>query len=357
MTQMPPDHFISNASRRLGSRPRFVENKLVNHKLIQDLLALSANANQWTNFGPVSRMLEDRLAEVLEIPGHLTVVACANATIATHALVAMHHHLNGRPLRWVTSAFGFYSSCDGILQDAQIRDCGPDGMLDLDALNPADFDGMIATNIFGRQSDMLIYQQYAEKHGKILIVDSAMGFQAGGHGANECISLHHTKPWGFGEGGCAVVNNEYASLFRDLLSFGHSAPHEPINRLAVNGKISDVACAYQLMHLAQLDVVRDSYLEQFHRIAAIGDSLGLVVLGGDAVHPGIPSNVPLLYPRATILPEDPWIPARKYYFPLTPTPVATDIYSRVVNVACHSEMSCFSDKEIGEFLSRFQIEN
>lgn len=330
--------------------PRYIENKAVDHAQIQDLLSISAKANQWSNFGPLCHMLEAQLAAQLDIPPHLAVVACSNATVALHTLVSMHEHLRGRPLRWVTCAFGFYSSCDGVLHSAEFVDCNPQGLLDLDLLNPDDFDGFIVTNIFGQTKDLAPYQRFAEKHQKILLTDSAMDFQSGGHIGNECISLHHTKPWGFGEGGCAIVEKEHAALFRDMLAFGHMQPSSPINRLATNGKISDIACAYLIMRLQQSAEVRRTYLEQFHRIASIGRGLGLGVLGDVQDHPGIPANVPFLFDRPTELPAEPSIPARKYYFPLDAQPVAQDIYQRIINVACHTDMARIPDAAIKAFL-------
>ena len=83
----------------VASPPRYVENKSVDHDMVKDLLSVSAKANQWSNFGPLSRMLEERLAQLLAIPDHLCVVVCSNATVATHMIAAMHQCLIGKPLR------------------------------------------------------------------------------------------------------------------------------------------------------------------------------------------------------------------------------------------------------------------
>ncbi|MDM7950746.1 DegT/DnrJ/EryC1/StrS family aminotransferase [Hydrogenophaga sp.] len=333
-----------------GRIVRYIENKPVNHSTIQRLLSLSAEANQWSNFGPVSRLLEEKLEEVLGVPGELRVIACSNATVALHTLVAMHQHLQGRPLRWISSSFGFYSSIDGILQSAAISDCDQNGMLERSSLDPEAFDGMVITNIFGNFQDLSHYHEYAKKHRKIVLIDGAMNFQSGGRMANECISLHHTKPWGFGEGGCAIVEREHSELFRDMLAFGHHSSDAPINRLASNGKISDIASAYLLMRLEDLQKFRNEYQFQFRRIARIGGQLGLSILSGDGPHPGIPANVPILFPGPVNLPLNSKIPVRKYYFPLANTPIAVDIYRRIVNIPCHSEMARFSDLEIQDLL-------
>lgn len=324
---------------------KYIENKQVNQTAVGRYLSISATANHWTNFGPLAKQLEARLTEILELDESLRVVVCCNATVALHALVAMFHSIHNKPLRWISPAFGFYSSADGILADAEIIDCDHEAMLDIDQLDPNNFDGVIATNIFGQKSDMHRYRDYAQQHNKILIVDSAMGFQAGGHVANECISLHHTKPWGFGEGGCAIVHKDNETLFRSLISFGHDNFDASINRLAINGKISDIACAYILGWLDQFDELKHDYNEQYQRIARLALESGFSILSDKHTHPSVPASVPLLLPEPDSIPEVN-IPVARYYYPLSNATQAWGIYNRIVNVACHRELKQVSDENI-----------
>ncbi len=329
---------------------RYIENKPLDKQALAKLMAISEHANHWSNFGPLSRQLEATLAEKLQLSSELRVVACANATIALHSLAAMQQTLAGRPLQWASSAFGFYSSANGILHDAQIIDCDANAMLDLDKLDPDSIDGLIVTNVFGQFADIKAYEDYARRHHKLLLVDSAMAFQPQGHIANECISLHQTKPWGFGEGGCAIVHRDHEALFRSLTAFGHPQADAPINRLAVNGKISEIACAYILMRLAQMDRLSDAYHAQYQRISTLANKLGLAILGNVQTHPGIPASVPLLLPQATPLPENTHLPLGRYYFPISATARASDIYNRIVNVPCHADIATYSDQAIEQQL-------
>ncbi len=329
---------------------RYIENKPLDMHTVSKLLEVSERANHWSNFGPLSTLLENTLAEQLKLPDQLRVVACANATIALHTLAAMHQTLADQPLRWASSAFGFYSSANGILHDAHIVDCNTNAMLDLDKLDPNRIDGLIVTNVFGQLANIDDYQHYAQKHNKLLLVDSAMAFHPGNHIANECISLHHTKPWGFGEGGCAIVHQDNEQLFRSLIAFGHSKPSDPINRLAVNGKISEIACAYILMRLQQMQDLKTEYHKQYQRIVAIAKRLDLTILANVQEHPGIPASVPLLLPKATALPNDCELPIRRYYYPLIATQQATAIYNRIVNMPCHSDIAACSDQNIENVL-------
>jgi dTDP-4-amino-4,6-dideoxygalactose transaminase len=331
---------------------KYVENKQINKASVDRHLLTTAAANQWTNFGPLSRQLEARLSEILALDDSLRVVACCNATIALHALISMHSTLHCRSLNWITSAFGFYSSSDGVLAKAVILDCDDDAMLDINEASNKQFDGMIATNVFGQKHEMENYHEYAQKHDKILIIDSAMGFQAGGHIANECISLHHTKPWGFGEGGCAIIHKDNEKLFRSLISFGHDNYDSPINRLAINGKISDIACAYLLMWLEEYDKLKQDHNEQYQRISSIGLECGLSILANTISHPGIPSNVPLLLPKAIKSIPSIGIPFGRYYYPLSNQSRAINIYNRIINIPCHRELRRISNAEIKASLEK-----
>ena len=338
----------------MNTKVRYIENKKPDFQCVEQLLSISASRNHWSNFGPLSYQLEEKITQLIDLDDDLRVVVCANATIALHTLVTLHDIIYNKNLRWDASAFGFYSSIDGNLKKANIVDCDAEAMMDLDHIIPSTTDGLVVTNTFGQKTDARLYEDYAKEHGLSLIIDSAMGFQAGGHIANECISLHHTKPWGFGEGGCAIVHKDHETLFRSLISFGHDKPEDPINRLAVNGKISEVACAYILMRLEQMQVLREQYLEQYERIAHIGLDMGLSILGNARQHPGTPASVPFLYDDLTSLPENLSIPARKYYHPLENTKEARNIFNRIINIPCHVDMKALSDQTIYQFLFDLQ---
>ena len=143
------------------------------------------------------------------------------------------------------------------------------------------------------------------------------------------------------------MHKDHEKLFRSLISFGHDSYGDPINRLATNGKISDVACAYILMWLAQLPALKAAYNEQYQRIVELGIECGLSVLSDKLTHPGIPSNVPLLLsdPMQT-LPTTTHLPLARYYHPLANTQQAWNIYQRIVNVPCHRDIAHVTDNTI-----------
>jgi dTDP-4-amino-4,6-dideoxygalactose transaminase len=157
--------------------------------------------NQWANFGPASLLLERTLEQMLQVPADRAVVAASSGTAALLALAGVAAARHERPLRWIGSAFGFFSTRIGALAEAtSFVDCDARGFLDLsDVDNLADdsWDGLLVTNVFGAAADISSYVAYCRQRGKAIIADNAMcllGFdRASPEAPAEIISLHHTK--------------------------------------------------------------------------------------------------------------------------------------------------------------------
>lgn len=335
----------------------FVEAKRPDYDQIRRLLALSEASGVWSNFGPLSLHLEETVAELLTVPHGRRVIACASGTVALHGLVRLYEHLAGRPLRWVVSAFTFYAQRQGPLAAAQVLDCDAQGFLDLRALAtlPSEsYDGIVVTNLFGTASHVERYEELAARLGKILLFDSATCFGStfqgkafGSLGAGELFSFHHTKPCGFGEGGCAVVPAELEDTFRSLINFGLYKGNDTGTR-STNGKMSDVAAAFILDRLRHIEVIRAAHLQQFRRLADIARALGLALLVDGGKEGAFPNLVPVLFPHP-IGPErlsgGPVV-VHKYYRPVASRPLADALYGRVVCFPCHAGVAQVPDDEL-----------
>lgn len=303
----------------------FVENKAIDWQCVTDLLEKSKLQNHFSNFGPVATELE----YYLSIFFNKTVVCCNSGTAALHAIISMLHHKHGK-LRWVVSSFGFPCTNQGILSDAEVVDCNAAGMLDLSLLKN-DFDGMIVTNIFGT-ADLRTYRDYCNEHKKFLVVDSALAFDVA-HDGYETISFHHTKPWGFGEGGCAIVPKEEEYLFRSVINFGRLSK-SPVKHCAGNWKMSDISAAFILSWLKN-GFKPEEYKKQYQRICKLIDQPIL------ARQLATPASVPFLanFKSDTIA-------LGKYYKPLNDTPTALKIYNSITNLPCHSGLAQISDEQL-----------
>lgn len=259
---------------------------------------------------------------------------CSSGTTALYALVSLHTHLYNIS-EWLISSFGFPCSHQNILANAIVVDCDKNGFLE-----PTDRPA-IATNVFGGRQTM-----------DARIVDSAMAFDSAKHGANEIISFHHTKPWGFGEGGCAIIRKDHEKIIRSIINFG-LIDNTPIdNKLVTNAKMSDIAAAFILDRLDTFNT--NIYREQFTRIVKLAAEYGIECLNNSA---GTPCNVPLMFPRTISKIKNQHIVLHKYYKPLQETPNAADIYRRIVNFPCHTGIAQISDKTIKGCLEQIIKQN
>lgn len=326
----------------------FVENKKFNQGEIKSLLKLSEQKNHWSNYGPVSSELESEIARRLGLNDDYAVVACCSGTLALYCLVNLYNFINERQLKWAVSSYGFPCCNQGPLMNSVVVDCDQDGMLDLDLLDKIKFDGIIVTNIFGTQKNLNKYRDYCKSHKKIFIADSATCFAD--NKENEIISFHHTKPWGFGEGGCLIVEKKYEKKIRSVANFGLTTA-EKIGKWGMNAKISDVGAAFILQRINQMDQYEGGYWQQYLRIKQIGEKLGYKVMG-ECV--SIPAHVPLLNEKPTYQIDNEEVVLKKYYKPLAETPVANNLYSRMVNFPCHKGVSKLSDRCIRNILSKIK---
>lgn len=342
---------MTASSEHPASQIRFVEDKLPDWAYVTDVLRLSAGAGRWANFGPVQERLADTIARLLRLDAGRAVVTASSATSALNALAGVHAALAGRPLTWAVSAFGFFSTVIGPLAGrVRVLDCDRTGMVDLAALSalPAEsWDGLLATDIFGAQPDFSALARVCAAAGKPMIIDSAVSFPARRSPpvrAGEVVSFHHTKPWGFGEGGCVILDAALAEQARSFLNFGVGTDSS-LAGFAGNGKMSEISAALVLQRLDAMPHWADGYRRQRHRIAGLALSEGLEVLVNPAADVVMP-HVPILARRPVALSELSGLPfaVAKYYRPLgNDCPMASELYSRIVNVPCHSGMAAIDD--------------
>ena len=356
------------------SRPRptrpvgFIEQKYPGFLQIAEILRLSADSGYWTNFGPVSSLLESAVEHHLNLPPSRAAVMCASGTAALLALVALKEHGIGRGLRWVVSAYGFRSTCLGPLAGATVLDCDDKGLLDLETLaglDPDTWDGAVLTNVFGLRPELHDYVSLCRKLGKELIVDSAgllLGFSRENErgSVDEILSFHQTKPWGMGEGGCAIIAREHAPKLREFINCGEGLDQASL-ALAANSKISDFSCALILQRLLRAPEWSRGYREQAQRLLEIACQAGLRPLAPMDLSVMTPPHLPMLarLPIAEAgLANDKFV-IRKYYKPLMNHmgKNARAIYEHIVNIPCHPDMAALRDEEIGRCLQNLTSGN
>jgi dTDP-4-amino-4,6-dideoxygalactose transaminase len=214
---------------------------------------------------------------------------------------------------------------------------------------------LIVTDLFAAQPDFSELSAICAAAGKPMIIDSAASFPARRSPAvraSEIVSFHHTKPWGFGEGGCAIVDAARAEKVHSFENFGVGASAS-FASFAGNGKMSDVAAAFVVQRLEAMPQWAQGYRHQRQRITDLAVAEGLSILVRPAAEVVAP-HVPVLAHTAVALAEVPPTPfaVAKYYRPLSKDcPVAADLYSRIVNVPCHPGMASIDDATLRRFFA------
>jgi dTDP-4-amino-4,6-dideoxygalactose transaminase len=326
----------------------WVPKKHINYESIQRLLKDSEESNQFTNGGPTVKKLESAVKTVLEIDESKSVICVSNGTHALYALVAAFELYESKDLKFTTQSFTFPASAQGYLNQVDIVDIDKHGGLDLNLVK--DTDGIIVTNVFGNVVDIDKYVNWANQNHKYLIFDNAATSFTKYKGSNACnyghasiISFHHTKPIGFGEGGCIIVDSKYESYVRRIINFGFDKVPVPVwHKLGSNYKMSDIQAAFILEYLSNFDTIVNTHKCLTNYFYSNIDL---------QTFPNYSQETPFLSCFCVFIENSAdklqdllsqGIFARKYYIPLIDSPVATQFYSNIICIPCTKDMS-YSD--------------
>lgn len=312
--------------------------KKINNNLIDEKLKKCMETGQFTNYGCHVKKLESFIKEKFKINNEKSVICVSNATLGLWVLCNGIEFKDEIKINWCTQSFTFPSSAQGLLRDAKIIDIDEEGGLDL-GMVPHDCNGIIVTNVFGNVVDIDKYVKWADENKKYLIFDNAATAHTFYKGQNSCnygvgsiISFHHTKPFGFGEGGAVIVDNRYEESIRRLINFGIC--HEKFlkwNNIGGNYKMSEISAIYILQYLEDfLDKIIEHHKNMYKKYK---DTYKMYPNFGD-IDNTVLSCFCLIDDKYT---EDyvnkmikSGIMCRKYYNPLLETKNATKIYNKIL---------------------------
>jgi dTDP-4-amino-4,6-dideoxygalactose transaminase len=227
---------------------------------LQNILQPSFALNQLTNGGPVVQELELYFLKLLHLDPGKRVIAVVNASSGLNALVAGINWVHQHSLKYATQAYTFPCAGQGELKGSQIVDIDEEYGPDLNEIS-TEVEGLLVTNLFGHVQNLQKYLDWAEINQKILLFDNAtvplshyQGKNVLNYGVGSIVSLHHTKPFGFGEGGLVIVDEKYENAVRKCINFGFqvsslSDEHVTWSPYGMNGKMSDISAAAILSYL------------------------------------------------------------------------------------------------------------
>jgi len=238
----------------------FILKKQLDSDRFNDYLVTANTTNQFTNYGYAVQLLEQRAKTMLKIDDSKAVIATANGTCALDAILYGIETYDNSSCRIATQAFTFPSNCLGKAQGPIITDITAHCNMNLDDEYLIKYsDTVIITNIFGHLQNFKEILSKTESRNKKLIIDNAATPYSFWNGTNSCnlgtasyISLHHTKPIGFGEGGLVIIDKKYEESVRIACSFGK---HDIIcNEQGGNFKMSELSAAGILQWWDQFNI-------------------------------------------------------------------------------------------------------
>lgn len=345
----------------------WVPEKSIDNDIVQKYLQTSKDSKIFTNYGPNVRLLEELIREKFEVSNEKSVIVVNNGSIAINILAAAIDHKENKKLTWATQCFTFPPSAQVNLQDVKIVDIDLDGGIDLQKIDDT-VDGIIITNIFGNIVDIDKYEKWAKEKNKIVIFDNAAtcytfykNINCINYGVGCGISFHHTKPFGFGEGGAIIVDKKYETTVRCLINFGINLTDNYYVKEGTNGKMSEISAVYILQYLdTKFDTIirkhselyeyfkykmKTNNIKQFKLFPSFHDDMK-----------NVPACISILFDEFNENYEKKLLEAnvscRKYYHPLTHLPISQYIYHHILCVPCTIDMTNYDiDRIIDIILS------
>jgi dTDP-4-amino-4,6-dideoxygalactose transaminase/serine acetyltransferase len=351
-------------SEKVTHQIKWLANKSVNKDLVDSLLSECAEKNAYTNIGPIIPKLEALLRKKLCIDNSKAVILTGNGTSALHAVASTFNHAQNSELKYVTQSFTFPSSAQGPMKNGYIVDIDADGGPDLNLVDRLkDAKVLVVTNVHGNVVDIDKYVDYCKQKNLLLVLDNAATMFTHYKGSNSCnygnaatISFHHTKPFGFAEGGCVIIDVEYESIMRSIINFGLD------NSLGEASKYSPYGSNYRMSDLNACYIYA-YFNDNFDKIVASHKTIYEKFVGHVGpkdkwrLYPNFSSGIPVCSSICLLCDGDkfdntvlPFV-TRKYYKPLDRScPVSENYYQRIVCLPCNMDLT---DDMIDQILKFF----
>lgn len=315
----------------------FIQRKSIKHSIFQKLIEPANASNVFSNYGPVVQELENTARDLLKIDDSKAVIATSNGTTALAAMIqAIRRKTDQKVRRVCTQDFTFPTNSLGPAEGPIVQDLSDNLMIDYRDLSDA-ADIVILTNCFGHVYD--INQALENLKDKVVIFDNAAtpysfyrNKNCSNYGLGSFISLHHTKPIGFGEGGLAIIDRKFEEFTRAAVNFGMIDGQ--FNENGGNYKMSEISAAAILQWWEQLDITslamqyRNNYFDLRYKMRH---------------HEGIfwpnfsddffPNCLPFIHDSPTTIDSIFDREVKKYYKPLRGFPVSSYIYDRISCIA------------------------
>lgn len=253
---------------------RFQRPSLPSTDRIDRYLELSREERWFSNGGPCSRLLQERLADA--VGAYCVPVASGTLGLMAALAAALEDERRTPSRRVLMPSFTFvataqaavWAGLEPVLADVDSSHWHLDPEVPERVLRESDrFAAVIAVSAFGTPPPAETRQRWeraCREAGVPLIVDSAAGFGAvaedgvaiGSQGDVEVVSFHATKPFAIGEGG-AVFTRDRAlhERIETAVNFGLGPSREAKMLRGTNAKMSELHAATGLAVLDEFDSI------------------------------------------------------------------------------------------------------
>jgi len=317
--------------------------KSVDLDKINEKISECIESKHFTNNGKNVIDLQKKIHKIFCLDDDKEVLLVCNGSMGLNALIGgLNIHL-GKKLRFAVQAFTYPCSVQGLLKDSLILDTddnmGPN-IFELEK-HVNEYDGILITNCFGSSTNIDMYEQFSKINNKILLFDNASASYTVYNGKNHLnygmgcmVSLQHSTPIGFGEGGFIVFDKIYLESMKRAICFGYTDTNIfDYNVYASNYKMSEIAAIYMNQYLYNLKKIYNHHIKMLtHFISKLKDTnLNVKILKNYSNYEeSLFSNIPIIFPvniSAHIFIKNN-IEAKKYYYPL--------------NINCNNSMNLFN---------------
>ncbi|MEX1221992.1 MAG: DegT/DnrJ/EryC1/StrS family aminotransferase [Idiomarina sp.] len=233
------------------------------------------NQRRWfTNFGPLSERLGEKLEGYLQTDYLLPVSNC------TFGLMAAYQLLGCKQV--VTTPFSFVATTASLkwMQikahfvdiDPDTQNICPEALEHFLSKRQFNVDAIVATHVYGNPCDVDRIESIAKKYGICVIYDAAHAFDVAvgkrsvlDYGDCSVLSFHATKIFHSVEGGAiALPNKSSFEHARKIINFGIDRAGE-INELGINAKMSEYHAAAGLTQLDSFPAIKAHRVALYNR--------------------------------------------------------------------------------------------
>ena len=329
----------------------FIQTKTFDHTMFALYVKKAEQTNYWSNYGNAVQALEVRARELLKISEDKAIIATSSGTTALHAMVYGIRQFDQLDHRVTTQDFTFPSASLGPCEGPIVVDFDQELNMQMEDSYLIDYGKLcIATNCFGHLQNLNYLITQTKKLGKILIFDNAATPYSFYEGTNSCnlgvgsfISLHHTKPIGFGEGGLAIIDKKYEEITRRSLNFGYD-DNKKFTERSGNFKMSELSAAGILQWWDQFNIeeMMETYQTNYYN-----GRYKLTVESNGQCFPNhsddkfFPFCLPWIHENPIEIDNAFYkhIDCKKYYKPLRDTPNSHYVYDRIMCYPIHGGVS------------------